>query len=120
MIKEINTTVYEASDDVIFKNKYRCEEYEEAGFKFGIKGRDFLVKALEYKNEDYDDYSCELLKFLKSFPDDQLWFVVRDIYDSVRLMDVMPFALEPENEEDNHQTYQNQMEDLISEKDNPF
>ena len=53
------------SDGVIFKNRSRCEEYEKAGFNFGIKGRDFLVKALEYKNEDYDDYSCELLKFLK-------------------------------------------------------
>ena len=100
IIKEINTTVYEASDGLIFKNKYRCEEYEKAGFNFGIKGRNFLVQALEYKNdkEEYDDYFCELLKFSKSFPDDQLWFVVRDIYDSVSLIDDMPFALEPENE----------------------
>ena len=61
MIKEINTTVYRASDGVIFKNQLRCEEYEEAGFKFGIKGRDFLIKALE-KNVEYDDYSYESLK----------------------------------------------------------
>ena len=31
-----------------------------------------------------------LVKFLKSFPDDQLWFVVRDIDDSVMLMDSIP------------------------------
>ena len=62
MIKEINTTVYRESDGVIFKNELRCEEYEEAGFKFGIKGRDFLIRALEYKNVEYDDYSYECLK----------------------------------------------------------
>jgi len=119
MIKKINTTVYQASDGHIFKNEQRCKDYEEAGFNFGIKGKDFLISALLYQNEEYG-YSCEFLKFLKSVPDDQLWFVVRDIYDSVRLMDDMPNALEPEDEEDDPQIIQGKMAELLREKDNPF
>ena len=98
MIEEINTTVFQASDGLIFKNEKRCKDYEEAGFKFGIKGRDFFVKATELsKKEESIDYFCEFLKFLKSFPDDQLWFVARDIYDSLRLMDSIPVELKPES-----------------------
>ena len=59
-------------------------------------------------------------EILKIVSKDQLWFVLRDIYDSVKLMDDIPYEWEPEAEEDNHQTYQNQMEDLLREKDNPF
>ena len=39
-----------------------------------LQGMIEKLRALEYKNEKYDDdYFYKFLKFLKSFPDYQLW-----------------------------------------------